>query len=65
MEHTFINTAANNVMLYLQIRHDFYNTVLKTKHKLYFFSLLTPTPNPIPPHPGEKYWVRARCCVMF
>jgi hypothetical protein len=40
-----------NVILYLQ--HDFYNIILKIKHKLYIASVLAP-----PPRAKEKFRVR-------
>jgi hypothetical protein len=45
MEHVVIfvlckNAVADSVMLYLQ--HDFYNKVVKVKHKLYLASGSTP-----------------------
>ena len=49
MKHTFVNTAPNNLMLYLLLWHDFYNTFFKSRHKLcIIFSPLAPTPNPTP-----------------
>jgi len=40
MEHPVIrvytNVVPNNVML--QLRHDFYNTVFKMKHKIYVYT---------------------------
>ena len=47
--------VANSVMLQLPL-HDFYNTVVKSKYKLYIASgsaALTP------PSPKEKFWSRA------
>jgi hypothetical protein len=31
----YINAVANSVMLQLQLQHDFYNIIFKSKHKLH------------------------------
>jgi hypothetical protein len=55
MEHevTFVfirvNTVANSAVLHL--RHDFYNIILETEHKLYIASGSGP---PLPPPPAKN-----------